>query len=205
MQSGAQDTIRSDSSSKLVPYERISWGQQRSVSFLLGVNGNSVKVAAKSNGNGLWKVFRKNGGRKASGSSKWVVIHSGEGLQEVLDLFRRINVEPYCLQANEPMTGAKPRHSRKSVQLTGRFFTRDSHTPGDMVVEELSVAGLKFYIVSPMNNVQSGDDLMVKFRLDDEKGTILRKRVSVKKVAGHYVEVLFRQLHIDPELDKYLR
>jgi hypothetical protein len=24
-------------------------------------------------------------------------------------------------------------------------------------------------------------------------------------VAGHYVEVLFRQLHIDPELDRYLR
>jgi hypothetical protein len=189
---------------QLIPFEGISSERMQAVATLIGLSGSEVKVAAKLNRQGTWSLYRKKEGSSAN-DRQWKERARCDRIDDVLAYFRQMGARPYCLEDGGSQRKTKPRNSRKKVQLTGTYCSRNSDKPADMVVEELSVSGLKFYAVAPIREICAGDELMVKVQLNDERSTQLRKRVTVKQVIGHFVDVRFRQLHIDTELDRYLR
>lgn len=101
------------------------------------------------------------------------------------------------------------RNFRKHVNLAGEFFEINEGTKYPMYVKDLSRGGLGFNMqhdeFGELPEVSAGDILQVSFRLDDKRGTLIQREVSVKIVRDRFVGVEFTEtLQYDKALGFYL-
>ncbi len=93
---------------------------------------------------------------------------------------------------------------RKKVNLAGEYVVLKNQRKGDLLVEDISMGGLGFNNMTP-HNLEKGDILEIKFRLDDKNRTELKRRVMVMLVKGHFVGTEFTEKNrFDKELGFYL-
>ena len=76
---------------------------------------------------------------------------------------------------------------RKDIKLAGEFVhlpTRNAR--GKMLVINISKTGIGFQVLGAVN-VREGNDLQVKFNLDDKHHSLIEKRVVVRLVKNNYI------------------
>ena len=85
---------------------------------------------------------------------------------------------------------------RLETNLPGTFSVSDNRAnpkTGLLVVKDLSMSGLKLQLsTSEISHFKVGDQFEVEFHLDDEKRSLIRKKVSLKYIEGHFCGVEFR-------------
>ena len=87
------------------------------------------------------------------------------------------------------------KYFRKSVSLTGVCLFRNGMVRVSVKVRNLSRRGLRVELMREMH-VGVGDKVIVEFRLDDEKRTLVRKDAVVRAVMGSCLGMEF--FSIDP-------
>jgi len=95
---------------------------------------------------------------------------------------------------------------RKSVAIAGEFMTLSPRvsTKRVMTVSDLSANGLRFKMIDNVM-VNKGDELIVKFNLDDAKRTFIRKKVVVQFANHNLIGCEFTELALyEKELGFYL-
>ena len=95
---------------------------------------------------------------------------------------------------------------RKSVAIAGEFMTLSPRmsTKRVMTVYDLSANGLRFKMIDNVI-VNKGDELIVKFNLDDTKRTFIRKKVVVQFANDNFIGCEFTELALyEKELGFYL-
>jgi hypothetical protein len=83
-------------------------------------------------------------------------------------------------------------HHRKDVKLSGDYIVLESGKKGEFIVRELSLTGIRFESLKS-HQISKDDILEVKFKLDDQKKSEIRKPVKViwirdRIVGGHFTE-----------------
>jgi len=69
-------------------------------------------------------------------------------------------------------------HYRKDIRLHGEYIIQQSGEKGEVVIEDLSMSGIRFESLKP-HQISTGDTLEVKFKLDNLSQTEIRKLVKV--------------------------
>ena len=79
------------------------------------------------------------------------------------------------------------RHYRKETKLTGDYFgiSREG-TRGKLLILNISQGGIGAQVMG-MNSNQVGDELRVRFTLDDQQHSLIEKRVAVRLVKKNYI------------------
>jgi len=70
------------------------------------------------------------------------------------------------------------KHYRKDIRLHGEYIIQQSGEKGEVVIEDLSMSGIRFESLKP-HQISTGDTLEVKFKLDNLSQTEIRKLVKV--------------------------
>ncbi|QTA90142.1 PilZ domain-containing protein [Desulfonema magnum] len=89
---------------------------------------------------------------------------------------------------------------RKETNLPGTYVLEDN-IEKPMVVKDLSLIGLKFDAQSKQN-FAVGDEVLVKFSLDNDQEILIRKKVLVKKIFGSFIGAEFCNVEPDDPTDK---
>ena len=84
-------------------------------------------------------------------------------------------------------------HHRKDVRLSGEYIAQKSGEKGGVTVRQISLSGIQFESLKP-HQISKDDLLEVKFKLDDRKGSEIRKPVKViwvknSIVGGQFTEI----------------
>ena len=79
---------------------------------------------------------------------------------------------------------------RKKVNLSGEYFSGKTRKRGTLRVEDISIEGLRFRSPDP-HNLETGDAVEVKFRLDDSDKTEIKKKAVVLRVKGLAAAIKF--------------
>lgn len=198
---------------KLKRYDSIPDSLRDRITMLYGIVDRKIFGFAKREKDGAWGIYRDKRGLPLDVNPRLELVERCRNVQEAEAYLRKQYMTTYCREVDaseEETTKTKPasrerrRHSKKSVHLTGRYYSAKSSKGGDISIDEISITGLTF---RPMrkHDIRTNDVLMVKFSLDDEEKTKLAKKVVVRQVAGGSVKAQYQQLHLDAALDKYLR
>ena len=92
---------------------------------------------------------------------------------------------------------------RKQIYLPGHY-TKMPVSWGDMVVKNISLSGIGFETVTE-HQLKVGDEVTVKFTLDDVSGSVVKKKVVVRVVKDKYIGCEFyERAHYDKALGFYL-
>lgn len=75
---------------------------------------------------------------------------------------------------------------RKAVRLPGKYIHLNSPKRGEMLVVDLSLAGIGFTSSAP-HGLKEGDHLDIFFRLDNTQRSEVRLKVVVRSVNGLFV------------------
>ena len=90
---------------------------------------------------------------------------------------------------------------RKEIRLQGTYINNSTEgDEGENVIENLSMGGIGFSVVDA-HNIAMGNNLLVVFRLDDERNTLISREVRVRKIKGNYIGTEFVTVGA---YDKYL-
>lgn len=97
------------------------------------------------------------------------------------------------------------RYHRKTVNIPGKLFQRQSTTPvDDVMITSISVVGVGFEIKSAMG-VKVDEVYDIVFTLDDDLDSMVREEVMIKRIEGTFVGAEFTdQDKYHHELDFYL-
>jgi len=96
------------------------------------------------------------------------------------------------------------KYYRKKVNLAGEYIVLSNQRKGDMLVEDISMGGLGFNNMTP-HNLEKGTILEIKFKLDDNNRTELKRKVKIMLVKGHFSGTEFMEKNrFDKELGFYL-
>lgn len=125
-----------------------------------------------------------------------------QDVSSFLDLDREIKATIRCKCGNTFKAVLERRkHHRKQVDLLGTFWIKEKGLACDMVVKDLSRAGIKFHIrVKPPFKV--GEKLWVEFRLDNTDRTMILKQVLVRNIKNDYVGCQFIMVDPNNKVDK---
>jgi hypothetical protein len=94
---------------------------------------------------------------------------------------------------------------RKNVKLPGEFIHRPTGKKGNIIVENLSMDGLRFSSIDPIL-FKVGDVIEINFKLDDAKRSEIKKDLEVKSIHGDSVGGAFYGLKwYDKTLGFYLK
>jgi hypothetical protein len=192
---------------KLVPFQTLSQDRRQKVQQLLGIWNNRPVVLASLDRNGRWSLLQDRNNKPVSRNANLIRIRSFETRQQVLDFFSRNGMAAYCKQEDEEegQLREKRRCFRKRVNLAGEFRMESDGRRDDILIEDLSFDGLRFYSFSGGELFQVGDVLTVRFTLDDRRRSKIKKRAVVRHVTEKHVGVQFLQNDHDPKLGFYLR
>ncbi len=95
---------------------------------------------------------------------------------------------------------------RKNIAIDGVFMTVSSDVPTErmMHISDLSRTGLYFKMIDTVV-VKQGDELVVRFNLDDTRQALIEKRVVVKLINDNFLGCEFTELDLyEKELGFYL-
>jgi len=92
---------------------------------------------------------------------------------------------------------------RKETDLRGHY-TKLPVSWGDMTVKNISLTGIGFETLGE-HHLKKGDEVTVKFTLDDAGGSVLKKKAVVRSVQNRYVGCEFEgSAEYDKTLGFYL-
>lgn len=93
---------------------------------------------------------------------------------------------------------------RKRASLVGMYIILKNDKKGDMLVEDISMGGIGFNNMSP-HNLEKGDVLEIKFKLDNAKQTEMIRKVKVMIIKGRFIGTEFTEKNrFDSDLGFYL-
>ena len=97
------------------------------------------------------------------------------------------------------------KHYRKKVQLPGEYFVQGKYEKGEIIIEDISVGGIRFASLKP-HYISRNDTVELKFTLDNPMRTEIIKLIKVKWIIDRNVGAQY----IDPkslekDLDLYLQ
>ena len=84
------------------------------------------------------------------------------------------------------------KHYRKKVRLPGEYIIQKRGKKGNLVVEDLSMGGIRFENLGP-HQISMDDMLEVKFKLDNPLRSEIRRMVRVIWVRGCMVGVMYSE------------
>lgn len=94
---------------------------------------------------------------------------------------------------------------RKEVKLSGEYIVQDRGEKGEVIVRQLSMTGIRFESLKP-HRISKDDILEVRFKLDDPKGSEIRKPVKVIWVKDRIVGGQFKERKLyEKDLGFYLK
>jgi hypothetical protein len=96
------------------------------------------------------------------------------------------------------------KYYRKNVQLTGEYYVRGKDEKEEILIEDISKAGIRFATLKPHNF--SKDDLVeLKFNLDNPMRTEVRTRVKIIWINNRIVGTQFNDKDLlEKDLELYL-
>jgi hypothetical protein len=123
-----------------------------------------------------------------------------------VDKLIRVNVKCPCGHAYTSLL-EKRKQYRKATSLPASYIHFIDGRPvnrGVMTVEDISSTGMKLKLNAPQG-FTVGDQMEVKFNLDDTHRTMIKKRVIVRNINGPFVGVEFGPAEaLDKALGFYL-
>jgi hypothetical protein len=92
---------------------------------------------------------------------------------------------------------------RKETDLRGHY-TKLPVSWGEMTVKNISLTGMGFE-TSGEHHLKEGDEVTVKFTLDDASGSVIKKKAVVRSIQDKYIGCEFeRSAEYDKTLGFYL-
>ena len=86
-------------------------------------------------------------------------------------------------------------NTRKTSEFDGKFFHSDINAKlncGDIKVCNISADGMGFMVLENLNNsIKPGDDIIVKFRVNNMPRSLITKKASVINIQGNFLNVKF--------------
>ncbi|MEN6320637.1 MAG: PilZ domain-containing protein [Syntrophaceae bacterium] len=129
-----------------------------------------------------------------------------EPAQKYKDHKGSLKVECSCSHSYEVQLEFR-KFYRKETNIAG-LYMRSSHAGdwGKMVVKNLSMGGCGFETWKKSTLVQ-GEEIKLEFKLDNTRGSIIKKKAVVCEVDGQYVGCKFAEPPgaYDPDLGFYLK
>jgi len=105
---------------------------------------------------------------------------------------RRLKIRCTC-NASLPVTFEFRRAYRKKTDLQGFYSkVRHAHAPGKIDVKDLSMKGVRFVTASP-HTLRKGDEVIVKFTLDDRNRSKIERKGVVRWVKDREVGCRFSE------------
>ena len=96
------------------------------------------------------------------------------------------------------------RYYRKEVRLTGEYFFQGKDERGDILIEDISMTGIKFSTLKP-HNISKDDTVELKFTLNNQRKTEIQTLVKTKWIKDRHVGAQFINLkHFKQDLVFYL-
>jgi hypothetical protein len=189
---------------KLVPFQSLPTESREQVGHLLGVWNKRPVVVASKDSTGRWNLLQDRNNRPVSRNANLIRVRTFESRQQVLDYFSKHRLTPYC-KAEEEKERQRRRCYRKQVNLAGEYRLERIGGGDEILIEDLSFEGLKFYSFSAPETLRVGDVLTLRFTLDDRRRSTIRKQAVVVHITDKHVGVQFVQSENDPRLGFYLR
>ena len=94
---------------------------------------------------------------------------------------------------------------RKDTRLYGHCYIAGFREPIEITVENLSTKGIGFTTGTPVK-VSLGDMVEVEFVLKDKKRSLIRKKVTVRRIINDYIAAEFHDMNEwDKDLGFYLK
>lgn len=93
---------------------------------------------------------------------------------------------------------------RKNAFLRGDIFTSSNllELLGEAQIMDLSLSGIGF--IAPQTSLRVGDELCVRFQLDDDLCSELVKEIRIESIRGSKIGASFVGAGFDPLLGKYI-
>ena len=82
------------------------------------------------------------------------------------------------------------RYYRKEVQLSGEYFVQENDERGVILIEDISMTGIKFSTLEP-HNMSRNDSVELKFTLDNQEKTEIQTLVKIMWIADRTVGAHF--------------
>ncbi|MFW5735257.1 MAG: hypothetical protein ACOCWR_09365 [Oceanidesulfovibrio sp.] len=110
-------------------------------------------------------------------------------IQSLRDLGRYFTVNCRCGEKFMASVESR-RHLRKKVDLDGTYVDPQTHETEEIVVEDLSLSGIRFATLAP-NILKPGMRTRITFTLDTPKRPTKRRTIEVTKADGLHVSGRF--------------
>lgn len=120
---------------------------------------------------------------------------------------RKVDIKARCPCGHVfTVTLERRRHFRKASNFPGIYkVTTAGKTPisGTMTVKDLSLLGIKMQLNVPPS-IEIGDQMLVEFRLDDARRSLIRKEVIVRSIDESVIGAEFRPDRSPGQADRQL-
>jgi hypothetical protein len=110
-----------------------------------------------------------------------------------------------CLCGNPfVITLERRKHYRKPIELTGGYHHERFQFRGGIAIKDISKSGAGITI-SAQRQMAVGDNLTLKFNLNDDKNSFVAKEAVIRKMEGNHLGVEFLSKTWDDDiLSKYI-
>jgi hypothetical protein len=96
------------------------------------------------------------------------------------------------------------KYYRKKVQLTGEYFVQEKDKKGEILIEDISMTGIRFASLKP-HNISRNDTVELKFTLDNPMKTEIHTPIEIKWIIDHNVGgQFFDPKSLEKDLGSYL-
>ena len=97
------------------------------------------------------------------------------------------------------------RHKRKEIDVTGGYLQKRHQYRGIFTIKNISVSGAGIELHT-RRDIHEGDNLLLKFNLDNEEETYIAKEAIIRKKRGQNLGVEFQAQTRDGDpVGKYLK
>ena len=97
------------------------------------------------------------------------------------------------------------KYFRKNIRLAGEYYIPGKDEKGEILIEEISLAGINFTTLKPHNFIKN-DTVELKLALDDQMRTEIHSPVKIKWIIDHNIGGQFEDpKSLEKDLRFYLR
>ena len=97
------------------------------------------------------------------------------------------------------------KYFRKNVRLSGEYFVQEKDEKGEILIENISMAGIHFSTLKP-HDFYKDDTVELKFTLDNPMRTSVQKLVKIMWINDHTVGARFNDpKSLDRDFGFYLK
>lgn len=105
------------------------------------------------------------------------------------DTHKRLKVKCRCGEVFRVALDFR-KYYRKTVRLTGEYFVPEKGEKGEILIEDISMTGIRFSILKS-HNLSQNDTVELKFTLDDPMRTEIHTLVKIRWIADGNVGVQY--------------